>query len=70
MKRKRMIKQLMSQGIQRNEAVVWANACGPKLSHNLLGFLLFIDPRFRDCVKPVLTKILQGKLNLNIEGVE
>lgn len=38
MKRKRMIKLLMAHGVPRNEAVVYADACGSKLPHNLMGF--------------------------------
>lgn len=60
MKRKRMIKLLMSQGIPRNEAVVYADACGPKLPHALLRFLLTAQPEIRDGVRPFLMRILQG----------
>lgn len=60
MKRKRFIKLLMAQGVPRNEAVVYADACGPKLPHNLLGFMLTIQPEIRECVRPFLTQILQG----------
>lgn len=68
MKRKRMIKLLMSQGIPRNEAVVYADACGPMLPHDLLGFLLIIQPEIRECVRPFLTQILQGTtFSLNLE---
>lgn len=68
MKRKRMIKLLMSQGIPRNEAVVYADACGPKLPHNLLVFLLATQPELRYWVRPFLTQILQGTtFSLNLE---
>lgn len=60
MKRKRMIKLLMSQGIPRNEAVVYANICGPKLPHNLMGFMVVTQPEISECVRPFLTQILQG----------
>ena len=68
MKRKRMIKLLMSQGIPRNETVVYADACGPMLPHNLMGFLLTTQPVIRECVRPFLTQILQGTtFSLNLE---
>lgn len=60
MKRKRMIKLLMSQGVPRNEAVVYADACGPKLPNNLMGFMVYVNPAIRACVRPFLTQILQG----------
>lgn len=60
MKRKRMIKLLMSQGVPRNEAVVYADACGPKLPHNLLGYMLTVHPEYRYIVRPFLTQIRQG----------
>lgn len=60
MKRKRMIKLLMSQGVPRNEAVVYANACGPKLPHNLMGYMVTVQPGIRELVRPFLTQILQG----------
>lgn len=60
MKRKRMIKLLMAQGIPRNEAVVYADACGPDWPHNLMGFTITIQPEIRECVRPFLTQILQG----------
>ena len=60
MKRKRMIKLLMSQGVPRNEAVVYADACGPKMPHNLMGFMVTVQPEIRECVRPFLTQILQG----------
>ncbi|MCI6255961.1 MAG: hypothetical protein MR648_05125 [Clostridiales bacterium] len=62
MKRKRMIKLLMSQGVPRNEAVVYADACGPKMPHNLMGFMVAVHPEIRECVRPFLTQILQGTL--------
>lgn len=62
MKRKRMIKLLMSQGVPRNEAVVYADACGPKMPHDLMGFMVTIQPEIRECVRPFLTQILQGTL--------
>lgn len=60
MKRKRMIKLLMSQGVPRNEAVVYADACGPKLPHNLMGFMVIVNPEIRACIRPLLPQILQG----------
>ena len=60
MNRKRMIKLLMSQGVPRNEAVVYADACGPKMPHNLMGFMVTVQPELRECVKPLLQHILQG----------
>lgn len=60
MKRKRMIKLLMSQGVPRNEAVVYADACGPKMPHNLMGFMVTVQPEIRECVWPFFTQILQG----------
>jgi hypothetical protein len=38
-----MIKLLMALGISRNEAADCANACGPKMSHSLMGFLVAVD---------------------------
>jgi len=60
MNRKRMIKLLMSQGVPRNEAVVYADACGPKMPHNLMGFMVTVQPEIRECVRPFLTQIFQG----------
>lgn len=67
MKRKRMIKLLMSQGIPRNEAVVYANACGPRTSHGFFALCIMLDPRIREVVRPRLPKILQGHLSFKVE---
>ena len=38
------------------------------LPHDLLGFLLIIQPEIRECVRPFLTQILQGTtFSLNLE---
>ena len=60
MKRKRMIKLLMAAGIPRNEAAVYANACGPQMSHSLLYLLVTEFPKIREVVKPRLPLLLQG----------
>lgn len=73
MKRKRMIKLLMSQGIPRNEAVVYANACGPRMSHSLLYLFVTELPQVREVVQPVLPSILQGlkfKATLEVANAE
>lgn len=54
MKRKRMIKVLMSRGLSRNEAVFCADACGPDVSHALIAFFLVLDPQAREMVKAML----------------
>jgi hypothetical protein len=33
----------MGQGISRNDATVCANACGPEMPHDLMGFLVITD---------------------------
>ena len=60
MKRKRMIKLLMSDGIPRNEAVVYADACGPKMPHSLMAFAVIFQSELREFVRPMLQHILQG----------
>lgn len=60
MKRKRMIKLLMSHGVPRNEAVVYADACGPEMPHSLMAFAVVVQPELRECVRPLLQHILQG----------
>lgn len=60
MKRKRMIKLLMSKGIPRNEAVVYANACGPGMPHGFLALCVVLQPEIREVVRYRLPQILQG----------
>ena len=60
MKRKKMIKLLMSWGIPRNEAVGYADACGGEMPHrHMLFFVMFVGG-FRELVCSQLTQILQG----------
>lgn len=66
MKRKRFIKLLMASGVPRNEAVVYADACGPELPHNVMGFVVETLSQVRETVRPFLMQILQGK-KLRIE---
>lgn len=67
MKRKRMIKLLMSQGIPRNEAVVYANACGSRMSHGFFALCIMLEPKIREVVRPRLPLILQGRLPFKVE---
>ena len=67
MKRKRMIKLLMSQGIPRNEAVVYANACGPRMSHGFFSLCIMLEPKIREVVRPRLPLVLQGRLTFKVE---
>lgn len=60
MRRKRMIKLLMSQGISRNEAVVYANACSGAMPHDLMGFCVTVSPEIQEMVRPMLAQIMQG----------
>ena len=60
MKRKRMINLLMAAGIPRNEAVVYANACGPRMSHSLLYLFVTELPQVREVVQPMVPYIMQG----------
>ena len=60
MKRKRMIKLLMAQGVPRNEAVVYADACGPEMPHCVLAFCVIVQPEIREVVRASLPQILQG----------
>lgn len=60
MKRKRFIKLLMACGVPRNEAAVYADACGGQMPHrHMMFFVLFVGD-FRDLVRSRLTQILQG----------
>ena len=73
MKRKRMIKLLMAHGIPRNEAVAYANACGPRMSHGLLYLFVTELPQVREVVQPMLPYILQGlplKITLEVAHAE
>lgn len=38
----------------------YADACGPKMPHNLMGFMVTVQPEIRECVRPFLTQIFQG----------
>ena len=67
MKRKRMIKLLMAAGIPRNEAVVYANACGPRMSHGFFALCIMLEPKIREVVRPRLHRILQGRLTFKVE---
>ena len=68
MKRKRFIKLLMASGVPRNEAVVYADACGPELPHNVMGFVVETVPQVRETVRPFLMQILQGaKFSMEFE---
>lgn len=60
MKRKRFIKLLMASGVPRNEAVVYADACGPELPHNVMGLVVETVSQVRETVRPLLMQILQG----------
>ena len=60
MKRKRFITLLMASGVPRNEAVVYANACGPKMPHNVMGLVVETVSQVRETVRPLLMQILQG----------
>lgn len=60
MKRKRFKKLLMSIGVSRNEATVFADACGPDMPHKLMGFLVETQPAIREIVRLTLTQIMQG----------
>lgn len=62
MKRKRMIKLLMSHGIQRNEATHFANHCGRLLPHNLMGAVVCAYPNIR-----LMLSLLPANHNLNIK---
>ena len=70
MKRKRMIKLLMAAGIPRNEAVIYADACGPRMSHSLLYLLVTESPRIREVVRPRVPLLLQGLgMKITLEAV-
>ena len=60
MRRKRFIKVLMSIGIQRTEAVVYANACSGSMAHLTMFGLLLVCPSIRKIVESSLPEILQG----------
>ena len=44
MKRKKMIKLLMANGIPRNKAVFYANACGAKMPHQYMAAFALVRP--------------------------
>lgn len=70
MKRKRLIKILMRDGIPRNEAVVYANACSGTFSHGKMLACVAIFPQMREVVRPMLMKIRQGlSFKVNLEEV-
>ena len=60
MKRKRLKKLLMSSGVSRNEATVYADACGRDMPHNMMGFVVMTQPAMREIVRASLTQIMQG----------
>lgn len=62
MKRKRMIKLLMSHGIQRNDAVHYANHCGADLPLNMMGAIVCAYPHVR-----MLLRALPAAHNLHIQ---
>lgn len=70
MKRKRFIKLLMSIGVSRNEATVYADACGPDMPHNMMGFLVETQPSLRSIVRSALTDIMQGNASIEILDAE
>ena len=60
MKRKRFKKLLMSIGVSRNEATVFADACGPDIPHIVMGFFVETQPSLREIVRLNLMHIMQG----------
>lgn len=60
MKRKRMKKLLMSAGVSRNEATVYADTCGPDMPHSMMALLVVTQPELRELVRGFLTSIMQG----------
>ena len=70
MKRKRFKKLLMSIGVSRNEATVYADACGADMPHNMMGFLVETQPGFREIVRSELTNLIQGKVSIEMRENE
>lgn len=60
MSRKRLIKLLMSVGIQRNDAVYLANACSEKFSHAEMAFCALSWPGLRDVIRFSRSMLAQG----------
>lgn len=60
MTKKRMIKLLMAQGHQRNEAAVLASGCSGQMPHELLMLLLIISPSLYEVILASMPLIQQG----------
>lgn len=60
MTKKRMIKLLMAQGHQRDEAAALASGCSGQMSHKLLMLLLIISPSLCDVIVMSMPLIQQG----------
>lgn len=74
LKRKRMIKLLMSVGVPRNKAVFYADLCGGEMPHRFLAVFAITRPdlcdslwelrvrrAFRNGVRPKLRLVRDGK---------
>lgn len=60
MKRKRLIKLLMSTGIPRNDAVYLANACSGQFSHAEMAFCALSWPGLRYVIRASRSMMAQG----------
>lgn len=60
MTKKRMMKLMMANGVSRNEARVWADACNGDMPHVIMLFAVLVQPEVREIVRPCLMQIMTG----------